>query len=617
MHKTDITRQLKTTLLLLVLTAAAAVYILLVEWRAESPPPGAGRPIPALGAALEKIDYISLRHENLTAELERSQGQWNITAPIQARADTACINYLLTGAENLPRLETITENQRNARGVTLADCGLAAPRARIVFGSGGRRTSAIDVGNLSPLRDSLYVRFDQQSDIVATTTNLLNVLPRTLDELRSRRLVAGDHTAIERMEIKSAQGPLIKLGREGGEWIIQRPITARANREKVMQCLEQIYNLSIAKFVSETMADPVAYGLGEDEAGLQISLWSANADAGLKINFGNPVAGEPLLYVTLNDATSVYAVPRAAVQALPTQLSVLRDTRLYFMAPEKTSFIGIESDSRLLHLQLTDKTWQIIAPIQIKADNQAVSDLLHRLNTLRIESFVEPGETNQMAPIKPDLVIRLAETPPPTGVLTQTLADASAPAPEHVGGRVLRIGVSQTEPVEYFARFDDDQQLFRLSTAAVSAISADAADYRDRTVLALDPQSVRAITCAAKGVCRTMEYIEPKGWQAVDAGEPLTNQPSAALIPRLLSLTANLRATRFERGTPTDLARYGLAEPLFSINFTLTGTEGVRKSLLGGQPAEDRGIFGMIQGQPGVFVIDREIADICAELLAQ
>ncbi len=619
MHQSDTARQLKSTLLLLVLAAAAAVYILLVEWRAGGPPADAGQPLPVLGAALEKIDRISLRHENLAAELERNQGQWMLAKPIRARADSGRVNHLLANAENLPRLETITENQRQARGVTLADYGLAAPRARIVFGAGGRRTTALDIGNLSPLQDALYIRFDLQSDVVATATNLLGVIPRVLDDLRDRRLVAGDPAAIDRMEIKPAQGPLIKLVRDGSEWIIQRPVAARAERQKVMQCLEQIYGLRIAQFVSETMADPVAYGLSEDEASLQVSLWPANADAGIKINFGKPVAGEPLLYAALADAASVYAVPRAAVQALPAQLAALRDTRLYFMAPEKTAFIGIESGSRLLHLQLTNKTWQIVAPIQTKAEDQAVADLLHRLNTLRIENFVELSETVQAALAKPELVLRLAEAPPPAGVLTQMLDTAAAPAAERAGiGRVLRVGACQAEPAGIFARFDDDQQVFSLSAAAISAIAADAADYRDRTVLALDPQNIRAIACSAKGLCRTVERAENGAWKAADAGDAAAEPPPpAALVARLLALAANLRAARYERGAPADLARYGLAEPLFSISFTLTGAEGIRKTILGGQSAEDLGVFGMIQGQPGVFVMDREIAALCMEFLAQ
>ena len=71
----------------------------------------------------------------------------------------------------------------------------------------------------------------------------------------------------------------------------------------------------------------------------------------------------------------------------------------------------------------------------------------------------------------------------------------------------------------------------------------------------------------------------------------------------------------FVGGALGSLARYGLAEPSFSISFSLTGAAGIRKTILGGQPAEDQGIFGMVQGQSGVFVIDQELAGLCREFL--
>ncbi len=618
MPHSDTARQFATTLLLLVLTASVAAFILLVEWRAPAPPADAGQPAPALAIAAEKIDYIALSHENLAAELTRLQGNWTITAPIKARADAGRINHLLAIAENLPRLETITESQRQARGVTLADYGLATPFSRIVLGAGGRRTTTLDVGNLSPLKDALYIRFDLQSEIIATATNLLDVIPRVLEDLRDTRLVSGNPAAIGRIEIKRAQGPLIKIVREGGDWIIQRPVTARADRQKVMQFLEQIYDLRIAQFISETMADPVAYGLSDDEASLQLSLWPETGDYSLKINFGKPGAGGALLFAAQADATSVYAVPRAAVEALPAQLATLRDTRLYCLAPEKTAFVAIESDGRILHMQKTNGIWQITAPIQAKASTLAVTDLIHRLNSLRIANFIEPTDAVHAALEKPDLIVRLSENPPPAATLTQQVENAAAPAPADrpAGGRVLRISACQTVPAGIYARFDDDQQIVQLSAAAVNAISADAADYRDLAVLGIDPGDIRTISCAAKGISRAVERDANGVWRlaAPDAaGEQ--KPPPPAIIARILSLAADLRAVRFERGATSDLARYGLAEPSFSISFSLTGAAGIRKTILGGQPAEDQGIFGMVQGQSGVFVIDQELAGLCREFL--
>ncbi len=126
------------------------------------------------------------------------------------------------------------------------------------------------------------------------------------------------------------------------------------------------------------------------------------------------------------------------------------------------------------------------------------------------------------------------------------------------------------------------------------------------------------VACSAMGISRAVERAESGDWRVPASGSDAAQQPPPpAAVSRLLALAAGLRAARFERGEPADLARYGLAEPLFTISYTLTGADGIRKTILGGQPAEDSGVFGMIRGQPGIFVMDSEIAGLCQEFLTQ
>ncbi len=237
------------------------MYILLVEWRAG----GRHRRGPALpipGRRVGKIDRISCATKIWRRRLERNRG--NGCSPSHRAAPVSRVNHLLATRKICRGYKNHhLENQRQARGVTLADYGGRARPHRV-----RRRRPAGQPPWISATfrrcRMPLYIRFDLQSDVVATATSLLGVIPRVLDDLRDRRLVAGVPPP-SIMEIKPAQG-LIKLVRiANGSF---GAIAARAEQQKVMQYLEQICSLRIAQFVSETMADqwPTA---SEDEASLR------------------------------------------------------------------------------------------------------------------------------------------------------------------------------------------------------------------------------------------------------------------------------------------------------------------------------------------------------------
>lgn len=617
MSRSDLSRQFNIMLFLLAAVIVALAFIVFVDFRAPLSPAGDSLPAHGLQIVSEKIDTVVLDAENLSLEVFRSQNNWTFNQPFKARADAASINRLLSGIESLPRLEVITETQRRARGIDLKDYGLEEPRASITLRGNDRHKLTLNIGNISPFKDMLYVSLGSHSEVIGTTTNLLSVLPKNIEDWRDKRLVFGNPSTVARIEIKQAQSPLLQIIREGSDWIIQRPVVARADSAKITEFLEQFFDLRVANFVSETMADPMAYGLSEDEASLLVSLWPESGDSNLKIAFGKTASGGSSVFAALASDTSVYGVPRSALDALPVSLAILRDARIYSMPIEKTAYISLEKNDQYLHFQKANGNWQIIAPVQVKADNQSVSDLLYRLNTLRIEEFVERSHEVTALFDQAEMIVHMAEfSPQGTSAQLTNAATVSMPGEYLSHERILRVCSVPANEMHVIAKFDDDQQVFRLSAAAINVISLDPADYRDLAVLSINLNNIRMITCMVNDLEAVLEKDAENNWQRI-MPEGKTAELSTDMMEKILTLASSLRAYRFKRGNSSDLARYGLIEPSFSITFTLTGKEGIRKTLIGGQAAEDDGVFAMIQGQPGVFIIDQKVKALVSDLLAQ
>ena len=139
----------------------------------------------------------------------------------------------------------------------------------------------IRFGGESPIKDAVYVRLDADGDVWATSTNLPGQLPSEAADLRDRRLLRGDPASVNRLEFKRSDGPVNLLSRSAGEWIFQKPVIARADEAKVTQIIRRLFTLEIQRFVSETMSDPVTYGIGADEAALQATIWLDGSAGGV------------------------------------------------------------------------------------------------------------------------------------------------------------------------------------------------------------------------------------------------------------------------------------------------------------------------------------------------
>ncbi|MFN2351368.1 MAG: DUF4340 domain-containing protein, partial [Kiritimatiellia bacterium] len=397
--------------------------------------------------------------------------------------------------------------------------------------------------------------------------------------------------------------PLLQMSLDQGEWIIQRPVTARADNQKVTQLLERIFALRIAQFVSETMADPAAYGLNDEDTSLQITLLHGNEDRSVKFRFGKRMAGTNLIFAGIAGSSSVYAVPAADLETLPAGLAELRDNRIYCMPPDKVGLVSIATETSILQMRRDGTQWQIIAPIQARADSLRVMQMLQHLNSLRIEKMLEPTPELLAELETPALTVRLTGQSPPTV--------ETPPGAEGEYYRELQIARRRQDAGTVLARLNDEPLLLQLSAAAAAGISATPADYRDLTVMSLDGANIVSITVTRQGAARLWQRGEKGTWTCEDDSPP----PQDAL-DRLVAALSNMRAVRFERSA-ADPALYGLQPARLTFNFNLSGIEGIRKTIFLGETTEDGAVFAMMQGQEGIFVLDAATYAIFIKPLAE
>ncbi|MFC1461506.1 DUF4340 domain-containing protein [Verrucomicrobiota bacterium] len=598
----------KTTCILLLAVCVTGCFIWIVEWKTGSQDRPRMREQRLMNIEPEKMSYVSFYRGGTFIECVNEHGQWFINRPIRARADNSEIHHLLAIMEMLPKGEAITLSERQARELTLDDYGLADPRARVVLGEKEHRRK-LTIGGDSPLKDAVYVRLNNEEEVIATSTNVLNIIPFRVDDIRDRRLLRGSPSYVTRLEIKRHDRPMLQLVKEGAQWILYKPVIARADWVKISSLLDHLFSIRVQEFVSETMADPEAYGLSDDEAILRINLWQRQEQDGEKVFFGKDADGEGgMVYANRMGSSSICAVRKSMVESVRVNASDLRDSRIYFMATDSIKFIRVEAGDSILQLHKLDGSgWQIVKPNQWPAHARAVTDLLNRLNALRIAAFVDGTVTNlQVLGLdKPARVIRLADSLSPSGTATQGVEQITVPPVR--SERSLRLSNVRPGQEYVHAQFEDEPQVYQISAAAASTFSIDSLAYRDPMVLVLDPLAVRTITLRKDGAEQCVKRDASGSWKPV---LPASGEVDRTVIRDILAQVTGLGVSRFECSGIKNLSVYGLQNAPVSLTFGLTGEEGLQKSVVIGERSEDLGVYAMLQGQDVVFVLEKEIVDL-------
>jgi hypothetical protein len=587
----------------------------------------------------DQVTYLAIEYQDLKVECERRREGWFLTAPVSGRADAVRIGQILNALEDLPRIETVTAAERRQKNTTLDAYHLGVPRGRVVAEYGGRREE-LQIGAVAPVGDWLYVRMNGQDEVYVTSTNLLTALPINVGELREHRFLHRDSRQATRLEIHRPQG-FVQLIRRNNRWMLQQPVAARADETRVTDLLNALNELTIETFVGDFRADPVAYQLSLDDAVSQVGLWWSNGEeTGVRLFFGKPVENQPeLIYARRGDADTICTVPARVLETLQVKAADLRDRALFAVSADDVVRLGLQQGEVRTWLERASATsrWMLVEPVSAPADDAFVTRMVAQITALKADGFLDGatnaihhfGATNTLLtvelgggalPVSTGGLVRAAgvvvSVPPVSGVTDGGVGGGRADSAWQIR---FTLGVWEGPPRQICAVTEGDRMAALLDRAlfdpmlgpgeAHFAIPVRSVDYRDRTVLSLDPALIRRISRTGSGEGLTLPPIELGAdglWRVV--GE--TNRPvNAAGVAELLGAVKELKAVRIISDQPGDESRFQLDPPELRITFGLVENETgeIQKSILIGRtPAQDGGV-AMVQGRDLIFILDAAV----------
>lgn len=249
-------------------------------------------------------------------------------------------------------------------------------------------------------------------------------------------------------------------------------------------------------------------------------------------------------------------------------------------------------NGEVVHAEKNGEAWNLVSPQEVAADAGEISTLLDALQNLESEEILNENATD-LAPF--------GLTEPKVSV---SVVAEGAPKPFE-----FDLGDSVPAGSSIFARVPGKPRLFTVSSTLENTLSKSAFDLRDRGVLKVKKDAIRAFEVFEKN---KSAYRLVRGGEGEDdwkVAAPVATRAARWTADSLLGLIENLRMESIatEDAKPADLAKFGLGAAARRVVLGLEGEKTLTLEV--GKKTDDGKHYARDAASKLVAVIPTALAD--------
>ncbi len=539
----------KTTVLLALLLLALGTFYYVYEIRLAPGREKAEREKNRVWSVEAKdVEEVIFKRKDDTVHLRRQGDGWELLVPVRARGEKAAIQDIVA---NLVAARVDREIDPNP--ARLDDFGLDRPAAEITIRVRGRREpQSLLLGGKSPSGVWVYAKTADKPAVLALSDFVLRDATRPVTDFRDRTILAFDRKDVTGLEI-SWKGQLVAAELEGNRWTVTRPAPSKADEERITDFLDKLLFTKVKEFVSDAPPALAPYGL-DQPARVTVWLGKEKSQVSRELLLGKVDAAKKGLYAARPGERTVLLLGEEIWELFPKTAFDLRDKTVVSYERERMTKLMVESPKGAVTVAREGQEWRITAPEQLKADGEAVSAYLLKLQDLRAQAVVaESAEAVGRYLTKAQVRVSLWEqgnAAPKTLLL--------GPSSERRDGTAMA-----------YAAVAGQGPVVLVEAKLLSELARSIPDLRDRSLLgSFDPKSVNRLQIKSGGQATLIERAGEGEWRIL---EPRKGKAKEEAVNQLLS---SLRALKWREqiSGKEEEGRYGLDRP--SVEVTLWRRDG-------------------------------------------
>jgi hypothetical protein len=501
----------KSTWFWIFLAAGLFGGIYVLDRHRPAPNPGPRRVLPDLKAA--EVTRLQVQPANsLEIRVERTNGTWQITKPLDYPAQPERIEAFLQALENLTAAAYITPSELKDRPNADEEYGFTAPLYTIIVEPGDYH---LHLGQLTVPGDQVFLQVVGVEGIYVVDADFLKTIASTNDQWRSTALMDLKSVNYDRVTVTNATaGAGFALQRDAVShlWRLLPPIEERADSAKIEAALQLLQDVRVSKFVSDDPGKAELESFGLAPAGLELTFaLGTNITAGLQWG-KSPTNGAGLVYARRLGRSSVVCIPSEPLASWREKADAFRDPHLVELTLPVSRIEVHGVDSFSLQRQ-ADNGWRVM-PQNFPADAEQVSDLLSNL-------CQAPAAMVKGVVIPPDLG-GYGLAPPAREFILETAAAKGAGGATNRLIAGLDFGTNSGDKV--FARRTNESAVYSISAADFERLPAASWQMRERQIWNVSTNEIAAVIIRQGSKVRRMLHDGPYKWSLAPGSQGSINE---------------------------------------------------------------------------------------------
>jgi hypothetical protein len=450
--------------------------------------------------------------------LDGSNGPWQMTRPISYPAQSGPILALLDALAKLEWQDRISARELQDQPDGQEKYGFTQPQFE-VFLQGSGVPHKILIGQSSALGDQAYLEVVGSPDIYLVNAGLLPLIPLDKNQWRDLSLLNLTRLPYQSIQVRSPGGGF-ELERDPTNrlWFMKKPVTARADNDRINALLERLQGLRVRQFVSDDpQADLELYGLqtSPQTPVLDLSfLRGSNVAAELQVGAGQ--TNQPTLaFARRQDPSNVVVIDREVLRPWQGAYTNFLDNHFISISPDSIGTIIVRGEGGQFAVQKqTNGEWQVRAATTFPADAILMRDWLAAFTN--IQTQVEKTVATDFAPYGL------------TRPLSHYALQAEGGAGKSSNTVMAQIEFGANKNGRIFERRTDELSVNIITPDDFDRLPRMAWQLRDRRIWSFDSSNVLSLTIHQLGATRIL-LRDPEGeWTFAPGfhGPPMVNWPS-------------------------------------------------------------------------------------------
>jgi hypothetical protein len=394
----------KGTSILLLVFVVLGGYVYFTEFRGKEEKAKAEEAKKRLFPGEAKdISELTLEYEGRTVSaVRRGEKTWEITNPAGFETDSETWEQMAASFVLIEKDETV-----NNQKTDLAPYGLDKPVVKITAKLKNGSTQTALFGAENPKKTFNYAKRGDVDEVFLSSTSWSGAFKKNLTDLRNKKVLEFEADEVDSVRISATGKPDIEIQKSGMDWLIKKPVDARADSAEVSGFLSSIQFSRTAAFAEDTV-DAKAGGL--DAPSVRITLHDQKANADKVLLFGK--SSEKDKYYAKDQARApIFILGTEIYQKAQQPLFAWRDKSVVRFGEAGSSAIDeveILKGSDRIVLKKSAMDW--LLPDGKKAQSGKVPGMISMLDSGRATQIIDmPAGLGTYGLDKPRLTITLRQ----------------------------------------------------------------------------------------------------------------------------------------------------------------------------------------------------------------